>query len=247
MTNDKPIHILARLEVGFRTNAAHLLELENDLTEALQHVRHFGRKHGSPDDWNMYWQQQWDHVERLLRRIRALVMEMCGSIESCESDRLNKALETWETIQAEDDRLVEALGAIRAQVSGLNVTVRKDWNIVARTLETHLETIHACGQTLRIKLELLKTHPREDVDRLVLDILSKLPSRTGADGVETETYEQEYRKAAAELDHEHHKFLGFMDVVKAAWMWIETPEERVRKNRSLRVDEAGISSCGEIT
>jgi len=30
MTTDKPIHILARLGVGFRADAAHLKELEQD-------------------------------------------------------------------------------------------------------------------------------------------------------------------------------------------------------------------------
>ncbi len=237
MTNPKPTHIMARLEIGLRTNAAHIQELEEGLTEALRRARHFGREHGAPDGWNTHWHQQWDHVEDSLLRIRVLVMEMCSSIESSDSDRLKKALETWETIQTEDARLVEALGAIRAQVSELNATVRKDWNLVASTLETHLETIHACGQTLRIKLELLKKYPREDVDRLVQDILARLPNRSHAEGMNAETYEQEYRKAAIELEQEQHKFMGFMDVVKALWMWVETPDERVRKNRSLMVEE----------
>ena len=51
-------------------------------------------------------------------------------------------------------------------------------------------------------------------------------------------YEQESRKAAMELDREHHRFLGFMDVVKGLLMWIESTDERAHKNRSLRVDAA---------
>jgi hypothetical protein len=133
---------------------------------------------------------------------------------------------------------VEALSALRAQAGGLNAAVRNDWNMLARTLESHLETIHACAQALRIKLELLKDHSREDVDRAVQDILSKLPKRTSAEGMKSENYDQEHRTAAAELEQEHHKFFGFMDIVKGLLMWIETTEERVRKNRSLTVDEA---------
>lgn len=238
MTNDKTAHILARLEIGFRTDSAHLKELEKDLTVTLQCARHFGKKHGSPDDWNTNWHQQWDNVEGILRRIRLLVNEMDGSIESSDSDRLKKALEAWETIQSEDAKLVEALSAMRAQASGLDAAVRKDWNILARTLESHLETIHACAQALRIKLELLKEHSKEEVDHLVQDILSKLPNRTQADGIDAENYEQEYRKAATELEQERHKFLGFVDVVKGLLMWVETTEERARKNLSLEVDPA---------
>lgn len=235
MMNDRTIHSLARLESGLRTGSAHLQKLEQDLSAAVQRARHFGKDHGSPDDWKANWHQQWDHVEGLLRRIRLLVIEMCSSIESSDSDRLKVALETWETIQIEDGKLLEALSAIRAQVSGLSAVARKDWNILACTLDAHLETINACAQALRIKLELLKKHSKEDVDYLVQEILAKLPTRTHADGMDAETYEQEYRKAFAELQQEHHKFLGFMDVVKALSMWIETTEERVRKNRSLRV------------
>jgi len=51
-------------------------------------------------------------------------------------------------------------------------------------------------------------------------------------------YEQEFRKAAIELDREHHRFLGFMDVVKGLVMWIESTDERARKNLSHQVDAA---------
>jgi len=236
MTNDKTTHILARLEIGFRIDSAHLKELEKDLTVTLQCARHFGKKHGSPNDWNTNWHQQWDHVEGILCRIRVLVNEMDGSIESSDSDRLKKALEAWETIQSEDAKLVVALSAIRAQAIGLNASVRKDWNILARTLESHLETIDACAQALRIKLELLKAHSKEEVDQLVQDLLSTLPNRTHADGMDAEEYEREYRKAATELEQERHKFMGFMDVVKGLFLWVETTEERVSKNLSLEVD-----------
>jgi len=130
------------------------------------------------------------------------------------------------------------LRAIRGQVNGLETAVRRDWNILARTLEPQLEVIHACGQALRIKLELLKRHSKAEVDRVVEDVLAKLPKRTPTAAAEDSSYEQEYQQAFTELQREHHKYLGFMDVVTALLLLVETPEERVIKNRSLRVDEA---------
>lgn len=240
MTNDDTTRVLARLEIGFRTNATHLKHLEKDLNVALQSARHFGRKHGSPDDWNADWDRQWDNVEGILCRVRLLVNEMDGSIENSDSDRLNRALAGWKTIQSEDTRLVEALSAIRAQASGLNSAARKDWNLLARALESHMEIIHACAQALRIRSELLKTHSREEADRLVQDIFSKLPNRAQAEGMDAETLEQEYRRATSQLKQERHRFGGFMDVVKGLLLWVETTEERVQLNRSLRVDEAEL-------
>jgi Rad3-related DNA helicase len=236
MTHHRTTHILARLETGFRTDAAHLKKLEADLTTVLHRAREFGTEHGSPDEWNTNWHQRWNDVEGILRRIRRLVREMDGSIESSDRDRLKAALEVWETIQAEDVKLVEALSTMRAQTNGLNAACRKDWNLLADTLETHMETIRACAQALRIKLELLKKHSKEEVDHLVQEILAQLPNRTQTDGMEADNYEREYLRAAAELEKEHHKYLGFVDTVKALLMWVESTEERTHKNLSLRVE-----------
>ena len=54
----------------------------------------------------------------------------------------------------------------------------------------------------------------------------------------TKNYEQQFRKAAIELEREHHRFMGFMDVVKGLLMWIESTDERVHKNLSFGVDAA---------
>ena len=236
MNIEIPAHILVRLEIGFSTDSARLKELEQELTETLQGLRHFGLKHGPPDDWNATWDQQWDQVEAVLRRIRVLVNELDGSIESSETDRLQRALKTWNTLESEDASLVASLGAIRTQATDLNAAVRREWNILARKLETHLEIIHACGQALRIKLELLKEHTKEEVDKLVDDILAKLPNRTPAPGLKREQHDEQSRKAAAELKLERHKFLGFTDVLKGLLLWVETTEERERKNLSLEVE-----------
>jgi len=238
MTTDKPIHILARLEVGFRTDAAHLKELEQALAVTLLNARQFGRKHGSPDDWTTNSDQQWDNVEGHLRRIRMLVSEMHDGIESRDRESREGALAAWETIQSEDAQLEKALSGIRAQASALNAAVRRDWNLLARTLEPHLETIYACAHALRVKLELLEKHSKEEVEQLVQHILSRLPDRTQAAAWDAETYQQEYDKAVIQLEQEQHEFLGVGDFIKSFWQWFESPEERMRKNRSLRVDEA---------
>jgi len=230
MNNNQPPHILARLETGFRTNSGHLKQLEKDLTVVLRRARLFGTEYGSADDWHTNWQRQWDNVEEILRRVSALVNSMDGYIANSDRDRLSRALETWETIQAEDSRLVDALSDLRVQAVALDSSVQKDWIAIERTLESHLEIIRACAQALRVKLELLKAHSKEDVDRTVQEILSKLPNRAPADGVGAGLQVQDYVQAAAELEQERHKYLGFVDVVKSLFLWVETTDERAHKN-----------------
>ena len=50
--------------------------------------------------------------------------------------------------------------------------------------------------------------------------------------------DQEYHQAATELEQERYKFLGFVDVIKGLLIWVETAEERARKNLSLGVHKA---------
>lgn len=235
--NYKPTHILARLETGFRTGAAHLSELEKDLIATLQRARHFGKKHGPTDEWQTLWHQQWDKVEAILHRTRVLLNQMQHSVESRVSGRNPNALAAWENMQLEDAQLVKALGAIRAQASALDANVRKDWNVLAHTVEPYLETLYACVQTLRVRWALLEKHSKEEVDELMERVLAKLPTRTQTNGMDAETYQRGYDKAAIELEQEQHEYLGFLDVVQALSMWVESPDERLQNIRSLTVDE----------
>ncbi|MCD6051715.1 MAG: hypothetical protein K0Q55_3124, partial [Verrucomicrobia bacterium] len=167
---------------------------------------------------------------------RVLLNEMVAGLKSNEADHLQRAMTAWEAIQREGDQLQAALGHIRALATGLATEDRKRWNLLALTLETELEAIHACAQALRIKLELLKRYSLEEADHLIHCVISKLPKRDRTEGADTTLYDHELRKAVIELEKEQHESSSFMDIVKAMLIWVETPEERMRKNRSLQVD-----------
>ena len=245
MTNDTTPHILARPDAGFRTDSAHLQDLDKDLTVMLQRARDFGAKHGSPD-WNAAWLRHWASVEGILSRIRELMNEMVSSIESNNRGRLEQGLAAWRTIQSEDAKLLEPLSGLKAQAAELHAAVRNDWNSLARKLEDHLETIHSCIRAMRIKLELLKEHSREEMEHLVQYILATLPNRPYSEGMDTENYEQEFRKAANQLEREHHKLLGFTDVIKGMFMYVETTEERGRRNLAIKDEQSAASGAAPL-
>lgn len=228
-------HILARLEVGLRTDSARLKALKAELSTNLQRMRNFGTEQDSPHNWTESWSQQWDNAEAILSRISAGVNEMDDSIASGASERIKLALIVWEVIEAEDDKLVTALSNIRAQATGMSVASHGDWNLLAQSLESHIETIHSCAEAMRVKLELLRGRTPEQVNLLLQTVLARLPQRTGADDLAAEKYQIELDEAALELEKEQHSPLGFIDVVKALFLWSEAPQERVMKNRSLRV------------
>lgn len=235
MKDDRTSQILSRLETGLRTDSARLKQLDRDFGVTLRSARDLGLEQNFSKEWDTTWNQRWIIVEDLLLRISGLVSEMDGAIESSDGGRLKEALDAWESIQSKDVHLVETMSAIRVQASALNAAARIEWNLLATAFDANLETIHACSRALRVKLELLAAHPKEEVDLLVQGILAKLPKLPLTDELDAEKYQRELGAAAVELEKEQHQAGGFLDTVKALFMWVETPEERVRSDRSLRI------------
>lgn len=236
MKNDRTSRILSRLETGLRTDSARLKQLDRDFGVTLRSARDLGLEQDFSEEWDATWNQRWVIIEDLLLQISGLVSGMDSAIESSDGGRLKEALDAWESIQSKDVHLAETMSEIRVQASALNAAARIEWNLLATAFDANLETIHACSQALRVKLELLTEHPKEDVDLLVQGFLAKLPKLPQADELEAGKYQRELDAAAVELEKEQHQAGGFLDVVKALFMWVETPEERVRNDRSLRID-----------
>ncbi len=228
MTHGKT-HILARLEIGLRTDAARMTELEEELIHVLQRGRGLGAEYGSPGDWNNAWGHHWDLVEIILCRIHDLVSEVQHGIQSHDANRHEKALQTWTKLQIEDIRLEQTLHALQGQAVGLNASVQTEWAAIAKIMEVHLEVIHNCADALHIKLELLKSNSSEEVDEQVQKLLMRL-SRPPLQRGSTIDCEEEYQHAVVELQQEKNKFMGFIDVVKCMFLWTDSTQERTDKN-----------------
>ena len=237
MTPPQSTQVVADLETASKNDALHLKELETELAEALQSARSFGSQRGSLAAWNADWNRQWDDIGGILRRISAQVDAMAASLDATASGSLPNAIKAWEAVQSEDARLLEALKVVRTQVGELGVEERKEWNIIARMIESHMETTHQCAESLRLKLVTLKEHADQPPEDLSTGAPSNPSIPANVDRAAAEPYDREYRKAAIELEKEHHRFSGLKDIVKGLWMWSETPDERIRENRSLTVDE----------
>ena len=229
MASERLIQTLSRLETGFRTDAARLVEIERDISATLECARQFGMERGSPEAWKEEWDRQWDEIGEMLESIRSRVHLMSGSITGSDFTGLAHALEAWESLQQDEQKLIDGLNRLRIQTPRLNADARQDWDRVAGTLEEHIDTIQACAQALRIKLEFLREHSAEEVERLIQDILTQLPLRSGGG---QEDVDQQLREAASQIEKDHHRFLGFADVVKGLFMWSETAEERVRREQA---------------
>lgn len=236
MNTDNIPPLLARLESGLRTDVARLKQLENELAETLHDARGVGTTQSPQPEWNTRWQELWSRAELSLKKIQTDLQAIQEKISSSETDRLQQALSLWESIVTEDQTLIEIIASIRSSAEELSGAVRQEWNIIAATLDSHFDTIHAFGQALRVKLELLKEHSSEDVNILLDKVLTHSPFRSDEEEVGGEKAPEDYNLAAVKINQERHKFLGLGDIAKAMLLWVDNPEERLTKKLAVRLD-----------
>ena len=80
---------------------------------------------------------------------------------------------------------------------------------------------------------LLKDYTREEVSRILDSVLAPALDSSPIVGVDAKRYAREYQRAVEELRRERQEFLGFEDVVRGLIMFVESPEDRVRKNLGM--------------
>ena len=178
MNTSNASYLLNSLEAGLRTDSSDLIGLERNLSSMLHQSRKIGAEHGSPGDWISNCHLQWDNVENTLDRISERVDAMHEAIASSDLDRLDTAWEACETIESEEVCLTGELRTLRTNAIQGNTAAKNDWIRLALAIEFHLETIYACSDAVRIKLEVLKENSSEAAGVAAHDIPPS--SRSGA-------------------------------------------------------------------
>jgi hypothetical protein len=226
MTTHPTAHILTRLEFGLRTDSTRLIEIEQEMLAILAKARGLGTEYGSPPDWSNAWSHHWDLIEIILLRIHALITEMHEEIQGTGERRLELALKAWDTLKLEESRLAQTIAALHGQSHGLNPTARDQWQTIELEFDDHLDIVQTCAEALHVKLLLLNQHSTEEVEIQVQKILARLARHPNTQDSNVPDYDAIYQQAAAALKQESNRCLGFMDIVKGMFMWVETTEER---------------------
>jgi hypothetical protein len=224
MNTDQTAEIASQWETGLRMDSARLKQLDRDFGVTMRSARDLGLEQKFSQEWNMSWIQRWEIVDGRLVRINGLVKAMDDSINSTQSDRLHVTRNAWESIHLEGLQLVESMSVIRAQTSALNPAARTEWNLLSKALDAHLENLNACSLALRVKIEHLLEHPQSESA-----LQTTFPPENEA---EAQNHLSDLDAAAIELDKEHHQAGGFLDVIKGLFLWVESPEERVKSDQS---------------
>jgi hypothetical protein len=224
MTTDQTYQTASQLESGLRSDSARLKQLDQDFGVTMRRARALGLEQKFTQEWDTTWLRRWSIVDGHLVSISGLVNTMDEAIHSTLRDRFNMAMNAWESIHLEGVHLVESMHDIRLQASALNPAARAEWNLLSTAFNANLENLNACSRALRIKLEQLMEHPQAEAD-----FQATLPKEEEKDA---EKVQSDLKAASKELDKEHHQAGGVLDVIKGLFLWVESPEERVKSDQS---------------
>lgn len=218
-------------EAGIRTDAENLKRLREAFDGLLQTGSTFTSSQSRSDAWNGEWHQRWDRVDEILTETKSLVNDLARDAACVDAEHIARAAATWAAIQSQDDRLQEAMRGVRGKAQELSQPDRKSWNGLAREIESQFDAIHSCEQALRIKLEKFLSQ----IEAESRPTQSEEPSESEGSG--DALYDHEFRKAVMTVGQEKHQYLGIRDALKSLLMWVESPAERVRRDRLLVVEE----------
>jgi hypothetical protein len=144
------------------------------------------------------------------------------------------AWKLWEELQHQEARLAIALSGLRDQAVHLNEAAAGDWKKLVLTIESHRKAVQAGIQGLHIRLQAWASHsPQYEITDAMtiaaLDIAGEPPVVEDNDEAK---HQRELDQAAIEIEAEQHQEMGLLDGLKALFMWVEAPGERVRKKHA---------------
>ena len=220
--------VVSSLEAGLRADCVRLIEFEADLTRVLEESHELANVRGSPADWNTGCQHHWDHVTAVLRRIHRILAEMHDAVGNSHPQT---AWKLWEELQHQEARLAIALSGLQDQATHLDHVAAEDWKKLVLTIESHRKAVQAGIQGLHLRLQSWASHSSQHE---VMDAMAAGAAAVPAPAEDTgdAQYLRELGQAAIEIKAEQHEELGLLDGLKALFMWVETPGERVRKKHA---------------
>lgn len=221
--------VISTLEICLCGDCLRLIEFEKELMHSLEESRQLGNVEGSPTDWNIGCQHHWNHVKAVLRRIHRLEAKL---YESVGTSQPHGALKVWEEVLRQEARLAFALGGLHSHAAQLNEAASKEWNTLVIMVASHRKIVQTDIQKMHGHLQSwIVQGPFNEVSISIINSNQNPLSRIDAiDDVSPNIYEWEIDQAAMEIAEEQHQSLGLIDGMKALFMWVEAPEERVSKS-----------------
>lgn len=221
--------VISTLEICLCGGCLRLMEFEEELVHSLEESSELESVEGAPSDWNIGCQHHWDHVKAVLRRIHRLEAKL---YEAVESSQPSGALKMWEELLRQEARLAFALGGLHSHAAHLNEVAGREWNTLVIMVASHRKIVQTDIQKMHAQLQswIVQESQNEVSVSITRSRQEPLWKIEEVDDMSPSSNDWEFDQAAIEIAEEQHQALGLADGMKALFMWVESPEERLLKS-----------------
>jgi len=237
--DDRDASFLTRLQTSLREEGAELERLEQSLTLTLSIARSLSAEH-VPAANRTDWDRDWSELQAAIQTIQHATADVRRCALTARAAGAVLAESYW---KAQPRRLADLFGPLREM--GARALSSEEFDHLAELLILLKAQVACCRahvHSMEIQLGLQQRYQANHPSLEHGEIQAHGP-RNGSI-VEAEEFGDEYRQAENELRQEQDQPGGGLEILKALFMYVEAPEERVLKKRVSEFEQRRAAGRG---
>ncbi len=228
--NDRTAILLVRLEHSIQNDFRWLKELGEEHLFLIESAHLMTGIRGADPAWKEAVERRLAELDHLFQRTLTQLEIVHTAMNRKDRPAMIEALDAAESCLPSDFTLEEALAAVRVLAGDGMPELRRDWHTHEQMLKSELQRLRTVIHTLDTRLALLNSYTENDVDPMVRAALAAKPA-AGESIAATQEYIDKYRQASLDIHHEQHEPGNIVDDIKAMFLWVDAPEERMDEKR----------------
>jgi hypothetical protein len=228
--NDRTAIMLVRLEHSIQNDFRWLKELREEILFTMESARLMGDIRGADTGWKASLDGRLAELDHLFQKAGAQLENVRTAVDRKDRPAMIEALDAAESSLPEETALDDALMGVRTQLAEATPEMLRDWHTHEQMLKGALHRLRALIRVLGTRLTLLNHYTEKDVDPMIRAALSSKPL-TGQSVAATQEYIDKYRQASLDVHHDQHQPGDILDDIKAMFLWVDNPEERLNDPR----------------
>lgn len=222
--------MLVRLEHSIQNDFRWLRELREEVVFTMDSARLMGDIRGADTGWKESFDGRLAELDHLFQNTAAQLENLRTAVERKDRPAMIDALDAAEGSLPADAALEEAFTGVRLLLGQMPPEMIRDWHTHEHMLKGALHRLRALIRVLGTRLTLLNQYTENDVDPMVRAALASKPL-AGESVAATQEYIDKYRQASLDVHHDQHQPGDIVDDIKAMFLWVDNPEERLNDPR----------------
>lgn len=232
-TEYRAAYFLPHLDASLRGESVEMGRLERVLSQLLIDARAMGEQHVAPTQLTN-WNELWNQVHTTTEALHNAVVDIRTHVEGVKGGP--NATEAPEVSPQQPYGLTELFLPLRGALSyNWSSEEQEHWDALWEIIQSETAALRAHIQSVNLQLGLRQKY-RTEKSSLADEVVAHRPPHASL--AEVKQFGTDYQQAVKEMQIERQQTGDFRDILKAMFMYVEAPEERVRNKYRKEVEEA---------